>query len=186
MGSWPAWTKRLEIGIARERRTEPQVEHQSERRTMGHVQAANCNTWLTGGNVPRETQAASNTRQTAKVRASRGRRSPTRNSKYGAGFEEEKCGREPSPAGDKEQPPWHKYLKETCTDPSCDCWHPPDYVKHNTKEGFDFGAKCAFLRRGQRNSQNKKTTREREVKSDKASVVILRIFQTVGMCISGY
>ena len=33
MGSWPAWTKRLEIGIARERTTEPQVEHQSERRT---------------------------------------------------------------------------------------------------------------------------------------------------------
>ena len=40
MGSWPAWTKRLEIGISREGRTEPQVGQQSERRTKGHAQAA--------------------------------------------------------------------------------------------------------------------------------------------------
>ena len=40
-----------------------------------------------------------------------------------------------SPSGDKEQPPCQKYLKETCTDPSCDCWHAPDCVKHEAKEG---------------------------------------------------
>ena len=95
--------------------------------------------------------------------SSPGRRSPTRNSEYGAGVEEEKCRTEPSPAGNKEQAPWHKYLKETCTDPSCDCWHPPDEVKHNTKEGFDFGDKCAFLRRGrQQFAEQENNKRERE------------------------
>ena len=29
-----------------------------------------------------------------------------------------------SPSGDKEQPPCHKYLKDTCADPSSDYWHP--------------------------------------------------------------
>ena len=100
-------------------------------------------------------------------------------------FKKKKCRREPSPSGDKEQPPWHKYLKETCTDPSCDCWHPPDYVKHNTKEGFDFGDKCAFLRRGKKQfAEQEKNKRDR--KSDKASVAMVRTFQTVGLCISGY
>ena len=74
MGSWPAWTKRLEIGIARERTTEPQVEHQSERRTMGHVQAATEKKDIATHGYLEEmfrgkTQAASNTRQRAKVRA---------------------------------------------------------------------------------------------------------------------
>ena len=114
--------------------------------------------------------------------SSPGRRSPTRNSEEGAGVEEEKCRREPSPSGNKQQPPWHKYLKETCTDPSCDCWHPPDCVKHNTKEGFNFGDKCAFLRGKEQFAEQEKNKRER--KSDKASVAMVRIFQTVGICVS--
>ena len=31
-----------------------------------------------------------------------------------------------SPSGEQEQPPCHKFLKETCTDPSCDYGHPPN------------------------------------------------------------
>ena len=58
----------------------------------------------------------------------------------------------------RSKPPWHKYVKETCTDPSCDCWHPPDCVKHDTKEGFNFGEKCAFKQFAEQ--ENNKRERE--------------------------
>ena len=48
-------------------------------------------------------------------------------------------------------PEGNKYLKETCTHPSCDCCPslllpslPPECAKHRTKAGCNFDDRCAF------------------------------------------
>ena len=126
---------------------------QRERRmgtcTSGDRKQGHCNTWLTRGNVQgkrRQLQTRGKGQSESTRSLSLGRRSPRRSSEDGRGVSEGKIPKRTSPSGHKEQPPCKKYLKETCTGPSCDCWHPPDGVKHYTKEGCDFGDKCAFFR----------------------------------------
>ena len=48
-------------------------------------------------------------------------------------------------SGREFQKPCQKYLKETCKDPSCDHWHPPECEKYKSREGCSQSRKCSFL-----------------------------------------
>ena len=55
--------------------------------------------------------------------------------------ERKRCGRS-SPSGKKGQRACKNYLEGTCTNPSCDYWHPPVCQNYKTESGCNFGDKC--------------------------------------------
>ena len=51
-----------------------------------------------------------------------------------------------APSGRKFQKWCHKHLKDTCTDPSCECWHFSRVPKvPKRRKACSYGDKCSFL-----------------------------------------
>ena len=49
-----------------------------------------------------------------------------------------------SPSGKEGQKACKSYLKRTCTNPSCNYWHPPECQNYTSESGFTSGDKCVL------------------------------------------
>ena len=65
--------------------------------------------------------------------------------------------------------PCKDYLKETCTTPFCEKWHPPECLFYKSKSGCRSGEKCSYAQR-QVDEQLCKKSRKN---GDKIAVAIL-------------
>ena len=52
-----------------------------------------------------------------------------------------------SPSGRTSRWPCKNYLKETCTNPFCEKWHPPECLLYKSDNGCRFGEKCSYAHR---------------------------------------
>ena len=72
-------------------------------------------------------------------------------------------------------------MKEKCTKPSCDYWHPPECVKHLTNEVWKFGENSAFLHSDVGEAPNKIS--KKDSKSDKRLLQFYAVHRELG-CVS--
>ena len=77
-----------------------------------------------------------------------------------------------SPSGRKNLKVCRHYIKGSCTNPSCDYWHPPVCQNYKSDSGCKFGDKC-MIRHDETESQSSKRRRGGEV-------------NTFGLRLSGY
>ena len=66
--------------------------------------------------------------------------------------------------------PCKDYLKGTCTNSSCEKWHPPECLFYKTKSGCRFGEKCSYAHR-QVDEQPSKRFKKNE---DESAVAMLK------------
>ena len=130
-------------------RSSSSIERQ-RRRKSGDLKHGDCYRWTTEGKCSKRDSCSlkhdmskrgkgRNERETSRS-PSPGPRSPRLNCKDG------KCASNQNPEGI--QSIWEKgaaavkkwNFKDSCTDPSCDCWNPPDCVQHKSKEVCSYAA----------------------------------------------
>ena len=88
--------------------------------------------------------------------------------------------RRSSPSRKRGQRPCINYLKRNCTNPSCDCWHPPVCQNYKTESGRRFGEKCVFWHtevNSQPSKKPKKSGGKGSVASPKHSKQLGCVFQ---------
>ena len=88
-----------------------------------------------------------------------------------------------SPSGTPNQPSCFSNLKGKCTKPSCNCWHPPECVKHKTNEGCQFWESVRFVSHNNEAPRNTSKKRTRHLK-----ITILQFYACnpkLGCVISG-
>ena len=79
------------------------------------------------------------------------------------------------------QKPRKDYRKGTCTNSSCDSWHPPVCQSYETQAGCRFGERCSFLRRESDCQPNTRT----KTGGGEGLFSLNEQRQKVGFCISG-
>ena len=90
--------------------------------------------------------------------------------------------RRSSPSGKRGQRPCINYLKRNCTNPSCDCWHPPVWQNYETESGRRFVVKCVFWHTEVDSQQSKKPKK----KWWKRICCFTEAFEAIGLRIPGY
>ena len=74
--------------------------------------------------------------------------------------------------------PCKDHLKGTCTNPSCEEWHSPEY---KTRAGCKFGCKCVFAHRKVGEQPSRRSIKN----GDKSAVAVVKD-KRIGLCISGH
>ena len=73
-------------------------------------------------------------------------------------------------SGRKSRWPCKDYLKGTCTNSSCEKWHPPECLFHKTKSRCRFGEKCSYAHR----QVDEQPTKRSKKNDDKSAVAMLK------------
>ena len=81
-----------------------------------------------------------------------------------------------SPNGRMSRWPCKDYLKETCTTPFCEKWHPPECLSYKSENGCRFGEKCSYAHRQVDEQPGKRSKKN----GDKSTVAILKITRQLG------
>ena len=106
--------------------------------------------------------------------SSPGPRSQTKDSKDEKGATKGNVPKGTSPSGTPNQPSCFSNLLGKCTKPSCDCWHPPESVKHKTNDGCQCWENVPFLIHTTTKRQGKCRKRTRHLKKP-----ILQLFAVI-------
>ena len=64
-----------------------------------------------------------------------------------------------------------------CTKPSCNCWHPPECVKHKTNEGCQFWESVRFV---SHNNEAPRKMSKKDPTSENNNIAIVRIYPKLG------
>ena len=82
-----------------------------------------------------------------------------------------RCPRGKSPGGRRlSRWPCKDYLKGTCTNSSCEKWHPPECLFYKTKSGCRFGEKCSYAHR----KVDEQPSERSKKNDDKSAVAMLK------------
>ena len=77
---------------------------------------------------------------------------------------------EESPSGGMSRWPCKDYLKGTCTNSSCEKWHPPECSFYKSESGCLYGEKCSYAHR----QVDEQTSKRSKKNDDKSAVAILK------------
>ena len=75
-----------------------------------------------------------------------------------------------SPSGRMSRLPCKDHLKGTCTNSSCEKWHPPECFFYKSESGRRFGEKCSYAHRQVEEQPSKRSTKN----DDKSAVAMLK------------
>ena len=103
-----------------------------------------------------------------------GPRSLSKDSNDGKGAAKRNVPNVTSPSGKPNQPSCFSNLKGKCTKPSCNCWHPPECVKHKTNEGCQFWESVRFVSHNNEAPRNTSKKRTRHLK-----ITILQFYAVI-------